>query len=695
MSSSNISDISVDRLFNGDAIYEIPIYQRNYAWRAEQIETLLDDIEGNENATYYLGTLVVSKKRGEDNKYEVIDGQQRLTTLFLLFKVLKEASEEALQKASKDNQEQSQAEKSESDDLFNDSCLRFEARDISDRLLRDPGADISAEEGHEISEGYKIIEHWLQYRYSFNPDQDSGKEGKLPIKDFIEKLKKTMILRLPVPEHTDLNHYFEIMNTRGEQLELHEIAKGRLIAALDGKPCDKEEKAKRKNIAAKIWDACSDMSRYIQTFQVEDDEEDGVKKDVQGIRNALFGENWNSFPCKDFDAIVKRWPENSGSISKDNDPAYSLETVEEDLEGFLPEEQGKKNSKLDDEESKKGKYESIIRFPHLLLHVNLVLLNKENGREDDDKGDERDLERKLDDKALLVNLKDHWSTTEKAENFIYNLLKYRYYFDKYIIKRDYSGDGEDGEWSLRKWEKYENKNKVSWSESNLVSDKKLNRQLLTLESCCRITYTSPGAMYWITRVLKEIPDDEALKEADVARKLIKVLEGYCVGKLKEAKNKVPGQEKELHPFGKGFDIPRIVFSYLDYLLYRDGYEGKKIVTEQGRGGFDFKFRNSIEHFYPQNPENGTRLKPEEVLDNFGNLALITVSGNSRVSNFLPQVKAKQWAGSVISQSLKLQVMADIAKDEDWGEKQIKEHNEKMLDILENAIKEQSISQQEE
>ena len=61
--------------------YVIPIYQRSYAWEKYEIEQLIEDIiesEGN----YYLGNLIVD--RIDENVFSVIDGQQRLTTLFLI-----------------------------------------------------------------------------------------------------------------------------------------------------------------------------------------------------------------------------------------------------------------------------------------------------------------------------------------------------------------------------------------------------------------------------------------------------------------------------------------------------------------------------------------------------------------------------------------------------------------------------------
>ncbi|WP_084274691.1 DUF262 domain-containing protein [Nitratiruptor tergarcus] len=62
--------------------FEIPLYQRPYAWKTEEVETLLNDILENKDQDYFLGTLVVDAIKS--NKYELIDGQQRLTTLYLI-----------------------------------------------------------------------------------------------------------------------------------------------------------------------------------------------------------------------------------------------------------------------------------------------------------------------------------------------------------------------------------------------------------------------------------------------------------------------------------------------------------------------------------------------------------------------------------------------------------------------------------
>src|SRR4051794_3777380 len=65
----------------------VPAYQRGYRWAKHEVRALLNDIRESNGATYYLQPLVV--KGRPDGAWELVDGQQRLTTLYLIFKYLK------------------------------------------------------------------------------------------------------------------------------------------------------------------------------------------------------------------------------------------------------------------------------------------------------------------------------------------------------------------------------------------------------------------------------------------------------------------------------------------------------------------------------------------------------------------------------------------------------------------------------
>ena len=104
----------------------------------------------------------------------------------------------------------------------------------------------------EIIEGYSVVRKYFD-----------GKKEEF-ISAFKSKLASITIIRTQVPKDVDLNHYFEIMNTRGEQLELHEIVKAKIIGAIKSGNTITETDKKDKMIAATIWDACAQMDKYVQ-----------------------------------------------------------------------------------------------------------------------------------------------------------------------------------------------------------------------------------------------------------------------------------------------------------------------------------------------------------------------------------------------------------------------------------------------
>ena len=91
----NITQSNFFALLSGIKQYQIPIYQRNYAWQKDHCKRLLDDIvkAGTPgNPSHYIGSVIVKDEpaAGGVNIYNVIDGQQRMTTITLLLLALRE-----------------------------------------------------------------------------------------------------------------------------------------------------------------------------------------------------------------------------------------------------------------------------------------------------------------------------------------------------------------------------------------------------------------------------------------------------------------------------------------------------------------------------------------------------------------------------------------------------------------------------
>ena len=94
------SEQNLNAVFSDAYLFDIPLYQRPYAWTTEQVDELLDDllnaVDRDQLSPYFLGSIVLIKDEG-DSKSAVVDGQQRLTTLSMLFCVLRELAVGAAQ----------------------------------------------------------------------------------------------------------------------------------------------------------------------------------------------------------------------------------------------------------------------------------------------------------------------------------------------------------------------------------------------------------------------------------------------------------------------------------------------------------------------------------------------------------------------------------------------------------------------
>src|SRR6476646_7773225 len=82
---------SIEAAFR-ECFYIVPDYQREYVWTDKEVHQLLNDIDeqidGDSKLEYFIGTILVSPVAQKDH-YDVIDGQQRLTTFFLLLCALR------------------------------------------------------------------------------------------------------------------------------------------------------------------------------------------------------------------------------------------------------------------------------------------------------------------------------------------------------------------------------------------------------------------------------------------------------------------------------------------------------------------------------------------------------------------------------------------------------------------------------
>jgi hypothetical protein len=486
-------------------------------------------------------------------------------------------------------------------------------------------------------------------------DQKFTTGDAIDVDAFIERLMSVILYRIEVPEHTDLNRYFEIMNTRGEQLEQHDILKAQLMRYLSNR--------REQEFFSRVWNACSDMTGYVQMHLAKEE------------REKIFGSGWNDEPSEDWDDYegcldMEQGGDHKVLIKSIIKPSFEVEVSD---------------GKLEDDKTK-IRFESIIGFPHFLLHVLRVFLSIESISMDEEKV----LGSLLDDKCLLNDFNEVISygrmegkrikdnKGEFARRFIVFLLRSRFLFDQFIIKRESIGDDQDGRWSLKElrtsgagsakkpyYADTSLRYKSEWEKTYAPR----NKECLMIQSALRVSYTSPKVMHWITRLLEWLFDEETVlpKLTDEAERI--AAEAVQEGFLDEGDHEL------------GVQTPHIVFNYLDYLLWKEGKEKYK--------DFVFEFRNSVEHWYPQHPSEGT-FEVWDGIDTFGNLCIISRSVNSKFSNLSPESKMKSYKKMVQKGSLKLRIMGDIiegSSSETWRLSECAKHEEEMISLLCEAVQE--------
>lgn len=243
-----IKKYSLRELLERSNCFRVPLYQRSYAWGEQQIDQLLEDLylaftktEKNTDGTikkephYYLGTLVVMQR--EDGVLEVVDGQQRLTTLTLLFRHL---------------------------GLISQCNLSFENRQSATSFLQ-----AFFEENRVCLPTPTTMAAACQRFENYTFEDSENESSTRPYTNaeemeagFATFLKDHVFLyQITLPGRSDVAKYFEVMNNRGVQLADVDVVKSRLMKYV-----------KDQDNFRKKWNWCADFTRPRKLVEEEGQE---------------------------------------------------------------------------------------------------------------------------------------------------------------------------------------------------------------------------------------------------------------------------------------------------------------------------------------------------------------------------------------------------------------------------------------
>ncbi len=271
---SYLQDILKDKLY-----YQIPIYQRPYQWGKEQCEELLNDLfenyEDHGEDDYFCGSLVLVKSdpRSKTEIYDIVDGQQRLSTFILLAKVLATLFLERLTDESKEYLQESLNSRHGKKDRLNFNAIGFNSKkDFQDAL--DFFDDLDASKGensksNDPSKGKnsksngssKSKNNYLKNAICLK-DYLEKKEIE-DIDDFIEWLYSNVIfITITCPDADKALRIFNVLNARGLALNATDIFKGELLKKLTEEK-EQEELATRWE---DLYQKCLDNGFAMETL---------------------------------------------------------------------------------------------------------------------------------------------------------------------------------------------------------------------------------------------------------------------------------------------------------------------------------------------------------------------------------------------------------------------------------------------
>lgn len=224
-----------------DALLNIPVYQRPYCWEKEQIEKLLNDFKDNVNEDlYYIGNVIAIKN---NNAFDLIDGQQRITTLWILCLYLSQFNKSCLDFCMKNQKSRLKF------------AIRRDTNEYLDRLLVINHSEYpkfwelnkqfidennNDQQNTNIKNAFEIISNWVS---------EQLRDKLFNINHFILFITKNVTFQfLIAPENIDENQLFIQINTNGTQFQHYDILKAKILNCLE----DNE-----KTEYAQLWDHIS------------------------------------------------------------------------------------------------------------------------------------------------------------------------------------------------------------------------------------------------------------------------------------------------------------------------------------------------------------------------------------------------------------------------------------------------------
>lgn len=235
-------EVTVGKLFSPDFMFEIPLYQRPLTWEKDNFEQLFEDIfdaMNTDQKQYFLGSIILQEQKDNKKKYDLVDGQQRISALAVLMAVIRDFTNISELKTSLTSYLYQKEDK---------------YKKISAEMRIIPWQDLKNMFRHYIYQSggtQKFIDHFEQNRIEYNDTQDPQYHLYEAISVFNKKLKEKLkdpddlerfvkyvlnqvyLVYIKTPSFTSAFRLFNVLNTRGLPLNTSDLLKSENIGVIE------------------------------------------------------------------------------------------------------------------------------------------------------------------------------------------------------------------------------------------------------------------------------------------------------------------------------------------------------------------------------------------------------------------------------------------------------------------------------
>ena len=625
----------------------IPCYQRPYVWPSEDVKDLLEQIiqasaidesSTPEQSHYFIGTVLTSQvpsgvNSAADITYELIDGQQRMTTLMVLALAFCEQMPDSSLRSLVV--------------LGNAPRLTFNIREeVQARLSAWAGLTDEVAVDEEVASN-PYLKHLCAARKTASDRlnkllADEGREALERVGHYL--FNRVTWVNNVMPAGMDLNKLFATLNTSGVQLEQTDILKARLMERI------KHHRASYEG----IWQACENMGDYFE----------------KNLRDVFKHTDWGVLKFNELAQYSREHfhIERAAAATQEGRTISDISLMKHAAE-----------APSETEEDDEARYQSIISFGLLLMHAYRIYQHGIKAA---------DIETRLNDSNLNASFAEFVNRASAAEAraFMECLWRVRFQFDRWVVKWVRLGEEDDRTLRLCSFNNRSKGHGPTWRSVNQETS-----DLAQLQSVRYFT-GERSAQYWLTPFLGRLVENPALSEHQVLALLERIDNELSLTELtqKYASYKLLSRDtvasaplaskleylKQAH--GTGFE--HYWFQKLEYILWRERRACTWMESDK-LNLYRITSKNSVEHVHPQNEEFDRSLA-DDLLHGFGNLVLLSPGENSSYSNQAVLKKQAAFLAKPKYDSLKLAHMFHVlGNGKHWGKPQIDVHCEAMLALI--------------